>query len=425
MVARRTNDDPVKDSTGEWNLNLTNPHPNLPHIVVELALQKLDGTVETTQNQQGIFNLGNLPPGDYKYQYAAVNTLNPSARGTPINKEFTVPADPSTATTPPATATSTTSEAEAAVAEPLDELGTAWAEIERSEEELNAANLKRAINLEKNKELKNIITIKVDENNFDARIISLQHLLQDQITIINEDRLAIGAQKEHYKIHFITEIINKLENPTYPPTQAKIKELLQLKKITDLERGNQEVLDAHKNAITAIAEAATAATAARKKQKEAKKAAKKFEKKTIEKNLTKLAGMLESNQKYSEDITAILTDLSTNSTTIDVERLQNEQVKIGELMTDNDIEKDLEEINNFAEEMNKKIVELHNLSDEITVLRTEATSKIEAAPVAFKKFHDLSANQLGEPTTTTTSVSPTTTTTPGKRNLFEYLFGRS
>ncbi|MDP6584785.1 MAG: hypothetical protein QF535_09020, partial [Anaerolineales bacterium] len=252
MAARRTNDVPVKDSAGDWNVTLTNPHPNLPYVVVELVLSKPDGTSETTQNQQGIFNLGKLPPGDYSYQYTAVNTINPVNRGPTTNKTFTVPPDTTTTTTTPATA-ATTDDSAAVIADPLDdEIDGMWAEIDP--DAFTASNLRRAINLEIKDEIINILEIPVDTDNINARKISLQSHLQTEIESIDNEKAYILEQKNYYEGHPIHGVLDRLKNPKYPPTQKEIHEQVNLpltpvgeeKKNLDLVESYNKIRDAKK-----------------------------------------------------------------------------------------------------------------------------------------------------------------------------------
>ncbi|MDP6770729.1 MAG: hypothetical protein QF704_08555, partial [Anaerolineales bacterium] len=190
MAARRTNDVPVKDSAGDWNVTLTNPHPNLPYVVVELVLSKPDGTSETTQNQQGIFNLGKLPPGDYSYQYTAVNTINPVNRGPTTNKTFTVPPDTTPSTTTPTTtpATAATTD-DSATAIPLGNLHEIYVEEPHPATEASSSNL--AILIELDKEIIKIIQDIVTPENIDTRKISLQTHLQKLITRIEAEETSL------------------------------------------------------------------------------------------------------------------------------------------------------------------------------------------------------------------------------------------
>ncbi len=422
-----TTDTPVKDSSGDWKLNIQNPAPTyLTHLQIELTLTKEGEDPVVTRDQLGAFNLGKLTPGEYNYQYRQINTNIPGDNSRPVTSEtFTVPADDTSATTS-ADDTSTTAptspppsaEPAATTAIPLGNLHEIYVEEQRAATDKSISDL--AILVELDKEIKKIIEDPVTDKNIDTRKISLQVHLQKLIKQIEVEETSLETLKSVYEHHGINEIIKKIEVTEVNLTNKKWKEIFKIENISVMKNVDPTLMEAYKEYKDSIDYLIQKLKEQRVKRKELKDKLKTFANKTLKKNLKTINELQEYSNKFKEEMNNTLQLLMAPTQT--VTGLNSIQIKIGSSIERNHYADKFDELNKFEETMDTAVIPLNKLSteyemlDEITLAAARNTAALEI------KYRETLASTVNEVVTPRSTAATTPTEEPG---FLTRLFRRS
>jgi len=427
-------DIPVKDSSGDWKLNIQNPAPaRLVHMQIELTLEKPGEQPEITQNQLGNFNLGKLTPGEYTYRYRQINIKSPSDVRPITSKTFTVPVDTTTTsstttpTTTPSTTTSATSLATASAADdsttaiPLGNLHGIYVEEPHLATEDSSSNL--AILIELDKEIIKIIQDIVTPANIDTRKISLQTHLQKLITRIEAEEISLEELKSVYEHHGINEIIKRIEATDVNLTKTYWEKIFPIQKIPATLKSNKpELAEAHKEYSASRKDLFEKTRSQRDKRKELKNKLKEFENKTLKENLETINELLNYSNEFKGKMNNTLQQLMAPNQTVD--GLNNIQANIGSSIENNHYDDKFDELEKFEEHMNKEVIPLNELSTEYEKLDSETVAAAENVRAAQLKYTEQLGTTTKEATTLQSNLAPITTTQSKPRGILAWLMGK-